>query len=232
MRIETRKDLQTLREEALQEIQACDCRILVCAGTGCIATGSQKIYERLMEIAKDAPGVSVEFKPCGDETHVGVKKTGCQGICELGPLVRIQKGDRTIQYIKVQEEDCEEIFQRSVLGEEALEHLLYQQKGKVYRTPDEIPFIAKQTRVVLENCGRFDAESLEEYIAAGGFSALEKALFEMTPEDVVEVVDQSGLRGRGGGGFPAGQIMRCDSDSGKKLIKSMVLRTADRQGMC
>ena len=136
---------------------------------------------------------------------MGVKKTGCQGICELGPLVRIQKGDKVVQYIKVQPEDCEEIFTRSVLGDEVLEHLLCQQKGKTYRSPDEIPFIAKQTRVALENCGKFDAESLEEYIAGGGFTALEKALFEMTPEDVVNVVDASGLRGRGGGGFPAGR---------------------------
>ena len=206
MTIATREALQALRAQARQVIEATDCRVLVCAGTGCIATGSQKIYETLLAIAKDAPGVTLEFQPCGGgETHVGVKKTGCQGICELGPLVRIQKGDKVVQYIKVQPEDCEEIFTRSVLGDEVLEHLLYQQKGKTYRSPTEIPFIAKQTRVALENCGKFDAESLEEYIAGGGFTALEKALFEMTPEDVVNVVDASGLRGRGGGGFPAGR---------------------------
>ena len=208
MKIETREALQSLRAAARAEIDSCKCRILVCSGTGCIATGSNKIYEQFLEIAKDAPGVTLEFKPCGgghDEAYMGVKKTGCQGICELGPLVRIQKGDRTIQYIKVQPEDCEEIFQRSVLGDEVLEHLLYQQKGKTYQTPDDIPFIAKQTRIALANCGKLDAESLEEYIAAGGFTALEKALFEMTPEDVVDVVDRSGLRGRGGGGFPAGR---------------------------
>ena len=209
MKIETREALQNLRAGARKEIDSCDCRILVCSGTGCIATGSNKIYERLLEIAKDAPGVTLEFKPCGGgeghEHYLGVKKTGCQGICELGPLVRIQKGSKTIQYIKVQPEDCEEIFERSVLGNEVLEHLLYQQKGKTYETPEEIPFIAKQTRIALANCGKLDAESLEEYIAAGGFTALEKALFEMTPEEVVDVVDRSGLRGRGGGGFPTGR---------------------------
>ena len=208
MKIETREALQALRTAKRAEIDSCKCRILVCSGTGCIATGSNKIYEQFLEIAKDAPGVTLEFKPCGghdDARYMGVKKTGCQGICELGPLVRIQKGDRTIQYIKVQPEDCEEIFTRSVLGDEVLEHLLYQQKGKTYQTPDDIPFIAKQTRIALANCGKLDAESLEEYIAAGGFTALEKALFEMTPADVVDVVDDSGLRGRGGGGFPAGR---------------------------
>ena len=92
-----------------------------------------------------------------------------------------------------------------MLGDEVLEHLLYKKAGKSYEGPDDIPFIAKQTRIVLKNCGKFDAESLGEYIASGGFSALSKALFEMTPADVVDQVDKSGIRGRGGGGFPAGK---------------------------
>ena len=110
-----------------------------------------------------------------------------------------------IQYTKVQEKDCEEIFERSVMGNEVLDHLLYKQKGVSYEKPEEIPFIAKQTRLVLENCGKVDAESLDEYIASGGMTALEKALFEMDGTAVIEVVDRSGLRGRGGGGFPAGR---------------------------
>ena len=158
-----------------------------------------------MEIAGNTPGVKVEFAPHDEGEHVGVKRTGCQGFCEFGPLVRIQKGDKVIQYIKVQEEDCQEIFEKSVSGTEIVERLLYKKEEKSYVQPEEIPFIAKQTRIVLENCGKFDAESIDEYIAAGGFKALEKALFEMKPEDVVEEVDQSGLRGRGGGGFPAGK---------------------------
>ena len=159
----------------------------------------------MMEIAGNTPGVKVEFAPHDEGEHVGVKRTGCQGFCEFGPLVRIQKGDKVIQYIKVQEEDCQEIFEKSVSGTEIVERLLYKKEEKSYVQPEEIPFIAKQTRIVLENCGKFDAESIDEYIAAGGFRALEKALFEMKPEDVVEEVDQSGLRGRGGGGFPAGK---------------------------
>lgn len=203
--IETREALSNVREEAQKSLESYDCRILVCSGTGCIATGSEKIYEKFLEICKDAPGVTLEFAPHDNDAHVGVKKTGCQGICELGPLVRIQKGDQVVQYTKVQVEDCDEIFERTVKGEEVLEHLLYKQKGVTYEKPEEIPFIAKQTRLVLENCGRFDAESLDEYIASGGFKALEKALFEMTPDEIIETVDQSGLRGRGGGGFPAGK---------------------------
>ncbi len=86
-----------------------------------------------------------------------------------------------------------------------VESLLYEQKGFRYKSPEEIPFISKQTRVVLENCGKFDAESFDEYLAGGGFQAFQKALFEMTPEEVADAVDRSGLRGRGGGGFPAGR---------------------------
>ena len=205
MMISNRTELNRWREQAEQDMQAYDCRILVCSGTGCIATGSEKIYKKMMEIAGNTPGVKVEFAPHDEGEHVGVKRTGCQGFCEFGPLVRIQKGDKVIQYIKVQEEDCQEIFEKSVSGTEIVERLLYKKEEKSYVQPEEIPFIAKQTRIVLENCGKFDAESIDEYIVAGGFRALEKALFEMKPEDVVEEVDQSGLRGRGGGGFPAGK---------------------------
>lgn len=203
--IQNKEALEQVREEAQKTLSACDCRILVCSGTGCIATGSEKIYEKFVEITKDSPEVTLEFAPHDAGEHVGVKHTGCQGICELGPLVRIQKGDKVVQYTKVQIDDCEEIFKASVLGDEVVERLLYQQSGKSYVTPDEIPFIAKQTRIVLENCGKFDAESLDEYLASGGFKALEKAMFEMTPDEIIDEIDKSGLRGRGGGGFPAGK---------------------------
>ena len=200
--------LGRVREEAKKTLNSYACRILVCSGTGCVATGSEKIYTKMMEIAKDVPDVVLEFAPHDKDAHVGIKKTGCQGICELGPLVRIQKGDSAVQYTKVQIEDCEEIFQRSVLGDEIVERLLYKQNGKTFVKPEEIPFIEKQTRIVLENCGKFDAESLDEYLASGGFKALEKAMFEMTPDAIIEEVEKSGLRGRGGGGFPAGRKWR------------------------
>lgn len=205
MKISNRTDLAKVRSTAAQELSSYDCRILVCSGTGCIATGSNKIYEKFTEITKDTPGVSVTFESHGEDAHVGVKKTGCQGVCELGPLVRIQKGDKVVQYTKVSEDVCPEIFEKSVLGNEVIDSLLYKQSGTAYISPDDIPFIAKQTRIALENCGKTDAESIDEYIASGGFSALSQALFEMTPEEVVNTVDQAGLRGRGGGGFPAGR---------------------------
>ena len=203
--IQNKEALAQVREDAKKTLESYSCRILVCSGTGCIATGSEKIYEKFIEITKDAPGVVLEFAPHDEGEHVGVKRTGCQGICELGPLVRIQKGDKVVQYTKVQLSDYEEIFKRSVVGDEVLERLLYKQNDVAYEKPEEIPFIAKQTRLVLENCGKFDAESLDEYIASGGFSALEKAMFELTPDQIIDEVDKSGLRGRGGGGFPAGK---------------------------
>ena len=203
--IQDRNALTQARENAEKVLDSYACRILVCSGTGCIATGSEKIYEKFLEITKDAPGVTLEFAPHDEKAHLGVKKTGCQGICELGPLVRIQKGGETVQYTKVQPDDCREIFEKSVLGDEVIDRLLYQKGGLHCKRPEDIPFIAKQTRIVLKNCGKYDAESLEEYIASGGFRALEKAMFEMDPDQVIAEVDKSGLRGRGGGGFPAGR---------------------------
>ena len=201
-------ELSQAREQALVDIKNYDCRILVCSGTGCIATGSNKIHEIFEKLVKETPGVQLVFSPCGghhEEKEVGVKKTGCQGFCELGPLVRIQKGDKVIQYVKVQPEDCEDIVEKSVIGDEIIERLLYHKAETAYVSPEEIPFIAKQTRIVLENCGKFDSESLDEYLAAGGFKALEKAMTELGRDGVIDEVDKSGLRGRGGGGFPCGK---------------------------
>ena len=208
MMIKNQNELNLNRSAALDAINSYDCRILVCSGTGCIATGSNKIYEIFADLVKNTPGVTLEFAPHDAKEHeelVGVKKTGCQGCCELGPLVRIQKGERVVQYVKVQTDDCKTIFEKSVLGDEIIEELLYHKAGEAFKSPSDIPFIAKQTRMVLENCGRFDSESLDEYLASGGFKALEKAMFEMSRDDVIEEIDKSGLRGRGGGGFPAGR---------------------------
>lgn len=206
--IRNNEEFTQARMAAQAQLQAYDCRILVCSGTGCIATGSNHIHELFSKLVKETPGVELVFSPCGghhSDATVGVKKTGCQGFCELGPLVRIQKGDQVIQYVKVQPDDCAEIVEKTVLGDEVIERLLYRKGDRVYVQPDEIPFIAKQTRIVLENCGKFDAESLDEYLAAGGFEALRKAMFELSREAVIDEIDRSGLRGRGGGGFPTGK---------------------------
>ena len=201
--------LTQARETAAAEMKSYDCRVLVCSGTGCIATGSNKIHQLFQKLIADDPAIDLQFAPHDAAEHdgpkVGVHKTGCQGFCELGPLVRIQKGDRTVQYVKVQPEDVKEIYEHTILGNDVIESLLYQKGEKKYVQPEDIPFIAKQTRIVLENCGKLDAESLDEYLAAGGFKALEKAMFQMDRDQVIEEIDKSGLRGRGGGGFPAGK---------------------------
>ena len=205
--IQNIEDLSHEREKAVAELNGYDCRVLVCSGTGCIATGSDKIHKLLEELIADNPEIDLVFAPHDDHDrpNIGVKKTGCQGFCELGPLVRIQKGDKMVQYVKVQPEDCKEIYEKTILGGDVIERLLYHKGEKKYVGPEEIPFIAKQTRIVLENCGKLDAESLDEYLASGGFKALEKAMFQMDRDQVIEEIDKSGLRGRGGGGFPAGK---------------------------
>ena len=205
--IQNIEDLSHEREKAVAELNGYDCRVLVCSGTGCIATGSDKIHKLLEELIADDPEIDLVFAPHDDHDrpNIGVKKTGCQGFCELGPLVRIQKGDKMVQYVKVQPEDCKEIYEKTILGGDVIERLLYHKGEQKYVGPEEIPFIAKQTRIVLENCGKLDAESLDEYLASGGFKALEKAMFQMDRDQIIEEIDKSGLRGRGGGGFPAGK---------------------------
>ena len=206
--IQNIEDLSREREKAVAEMNGYDCRVLVCSGTGCIATGSNKIYQLFKDLIGDDPSVQLEFAPHDEDAQdskVGVHKTGCQGFCELGPLVRIQKGGKTVQYVKVQPDDCKDIYEETILGDNVLERLLYHKGEKKYVQPEEIPFIAKQTRIVLENCGKLDAESLDEYLASGGFKALEKAMFQMDRDQIIEEIDKSGLRGRGGGGFPAGK---------------------------
>ena len=200
MRLEMRQDLEVLRTQVCQKLKTEDCRILICAGTGCLAGGSEKIYRKLTELSEGVAGVRLEFGP--EAAHIGVHQSGCHGFCEMGPLVRIEPWNYL--YIKVQEEDCEEIFQTTILKGEPVERLMYRQDDNLYPQQEKIPFYAKQTRLVLKNCGHIDAEKMEEYIAVGGYEALEKVLFEMTPEEVVNQVLESNLRGRGGGGFQTG----------------------------
>ena len=201
MRINSKEELQSKKAEIEQNIQNFTCRVLVCSGTGCMASGAQKIYDEMVRLCEGIDGVEIEMQK--DIPHVGVIKTGCQGLCELGPLVRIEPYG--YQYVHVQEEDCLEIVERTVRLGHPVDRLFYRHGDEVCPKPEDIPFLNRQTRIVLENCGKIDAESIDEYIAAGGFSALAKAVTEMTPQDVIDEVTRSGLRGRGGAGFPAGK---------------------------
>ena len=179
--------------------------VLICAGTGCIAGGAMKIYENLKaECESRGLPVYIGLKHHTDEEKsLHVKMSGCHGFCEMGPLVHIEP--MGIMYIHVKPEDCHEILERTVLGGEIIDRLVYTLDGVKYPRQEDIPFYKKQHRVVLANCGKSDAEDMEEYIAKGGYAAFEKALFEMTDEEICQEILTSGLRGRGGGGFPAGR---------------------------
>ena len=177
-------ELADFREKCAAELNAQGKKILVCGGTGCIAGGALKIYEKLIKLLEEKSlKVSVSLEKHVDHPDVGVKRSGCNGFCEMGPLVRIEPYGWL--YTKVKEEDCEEIIEKSILGGEFIERLAYKFNGEIYREQDEIPFYKKQSRVSLADCGHIDAEDIGEYIANGGYTALEKALTKMSAEDVI-----------------------------------------------
>ncbi|MCR5662416.1 MAG: NADH-quinone oxidoreductase subunit NuoF [bacterium] len=202
--IKSREELDSLRAGYKAALDKQNIKILVCAGTGCIAGGSLNIYNKLKKLMAEAGlkhTVALKVDPEGES--IGLKKSGCHGFCEKGPLVRIEPYGWL--YTKVKIDDCEEIIEKTVKKGELIERLIYKDaNGVPYAKQEEIPFYKRQTRIVLEHCGHIDADSIEEYIAVGGYAAFEKALFDMKPAEVVQEVLDSGLRGRGGAGFPAG----------------------------
>ena len=202
--IKNREELKKFRKAAAAAYEAQSKKLIVCGGTGCVAGGSLKIHDRLKELLEQQGiGVEVELQKEPHDGSVGLKKSGCHGFCEMGPLLRIEP--QGWLYTKVKLEDCEEIIEKTVKAGECIDRLVYKKDGKVYEKQDDIPFYKQQTRVVLEHCGKIDADSVSEYIAIGGYSAFEKALFDMTGDEIVDEISKSNLRGRGGGGFPAGR---------------------------
>ena len=177
-------------------------KILVCAGTGCVAGGSIEIYNTLLE-ELEAKGlhISVELGHHLEDISISVKKSGCHGFCEMGPLLRIEP--QGWLYLKVKLEDCKEIIEETVIKNQPMERLMYKKDEVVYQRQEDIPFYKRQTRLVLEHCGHSDAESIEEYIASGGYEAVAKCLFKLSSSEIIEEIKKSSLRGRGGGGFPA-----------------------------
>ncbi|MEG0829589.1 MAG: NADH-quinone oxidoreductase subunit NuoF [Anaerovoracaceae bacterium] len=205
MKIQNRQQLIKLRGKCLQEIEGQKKKIYVCGGTGCVAGGSMEIFDKLKELI-EAKGITCEVKLEKEDEHnnrVGLKKSGCHGFCEMGPLLRIEPAK--LLYLKVNLDDCEEIVEKSIVNDEIIERLIYKKDGVTYPIQEEIPFYKNQKRVVLEDCGQIDAESIEEYIAYGGYAALEKCLFDQSPDETIKAITDAVLRGRGGGGFPAGR---------------------------
>ncbi len=202
--LENREQLIDFRKKEADAYNSQVEKIIICAGTGCVAGGSLDVYDKLKELmAAEGINVEVELKAEPHERSVGLKKSGCHGFCEMGPLLRIDP--QGWLYTKVHVEDCEEIVEKTIKGGEYIERLAYKKDGKIYERQEDIPFYKQQTRLVLEHCGRIDAQSIKEYIALGGYTAFEKALFDMTQDEIIDEITRSALRGRGGGGFPAGR---------------------------
>jgi len=182
-------------------------RIVICAGTGCVASGAMKVYEKFREIlGKKGLSIAVvledESKP--DKGDFSIAETGCKGFCQMGPLVSIKQ--KNILYCKVQPEDVEEIIEKSLLGNDYIERLLYTDPkcGSKEKEMQKIRFYSLQNRLTLGLCGNIDVNNLDEYIDHGGYFQARKAVLEMSDKEVCDEIMASGLRGRGGGGFPTG----------------------------
>ena len=210
-----------IKEEQLKaqkHIDAQGLRVLVCSGTGCMANGSLNVIEKFKELGANVSTLT-------DYDKVTIVPTGCHGFCEQGVLVVIP--DLHTTYVKVKVDDVEEIVTSHIRDGKPVERLLYTDPatGQKIQKSEDINFYAKQTRTALANCGNIDAESIEESIAVRGYEALAKVLEENNPDAVITEVENSGLRGRGGGGFPTGKKWR--SVSKHKGGKSYVICNGD-----
>ena len=199
--MKTLNEIREIREQKRQELDlrinlnanTQEKHILVCRGTGCTSSKSPKIIENFRKILEEK-GI----------TNVRVIQTGCFGLCAKGPIVIIRPEDTF--YAMVTPDDCEEIINTHIIEGKKVERLLCKDvDGTLVDRLDELTFYKKQKRIALKNCGVIDPEVIDEYIAFDGYKALEKVLFEMNQDDVIKTILDSGLRGRGGAGFPTGK---------------------------
>ena len=193
-RIGSPQELEKYREEILSTRDPNQPLITVCGGTGCHASGCHAVVDAFRKVLDEK----------GKGNGVGLRVTGCHGFCERGPLVVIHP--KKVMYQRVKPEDVPAIFQETVLNGKILEPLLYEHPTTQEKivAEEDVPFYKKQMRIIFGNNGSIDPTRIEDYIAVGGYRALPKALFSMTPEQIIGEVKKANLRGRGGGGFPAG----------------------------
>ncbi len=193
-KINSPQALQTLQEELRKKAEPEKGHIAICAGTGCLAYGTQKIVDRFRS----------EIETRGLSDKVGFRTTGCHGFCEKGPLVVVYP--KKTLYTRVQLDDVEEIIEKTVMQGEVIDRLLYKDpvSKKRIQSEDEVPFYKKQMRLVFGMNGLIDPTSLEDYLGIGGYSALARVMGGMKPEAVISEIIEANLRGRGGGGFPTG----------------------------
>jgi NADH-quinone oxidoreductase subunit F len=181
-------------------------RVVICAGTGCMANGAMKVFEQFKhDMADSGLNVILELRPEAADDDVRLSKSGCQGFCQMGPLVSVLPDG--ILYTKVRSEDVKDIVQQTLASGQVVERLLYKDPAtrKSCRGFDDNPFYARQNRLVLHECSFLDPEDIREYMLHGGYESARKAFVEMAPEQICKTILDSGLRGRGGGGFPTGR---------------------------
>ena len=193
------EQLDEYRREIAAGVAADLPTVLVCFGTGCQANGARPVAEAFAALIKEQ-GLELDV-------NIGIKTTGCHGYCENGPLVALQP--QGILYLKVKPEDVAEIVEETIKGGRIVERLIYRDKAtsEAIAQYSEIPFYKHQHRIALKHIGTIDPASIDDYIRAGGYAGLAKAL-GMEPEGIISEIERSGLRGRGGGGFPAGTKWR------------------------
>ncbi len=219
----TNRTLKERKELFKSNLSKYKARIMVCAGTGCVANGSLKVYEELVNKIKEkglSVAVAVELEKEEKYDYV-MAQSGCQGFCQMGPLVTVYP--QGILYIKVKPEDAEEIIEKTVINGEIIHRLLYvtPDLNETIEKADHIPFYAGQHRLGIKHCGHIDALDMEEYIANDGYAMAERAFTKMTGDQICKLVTDSGLRGRGGGGFPTGrkwELTRIQEEPTKYIV--------------
>ena len=193
-RISSPQALEQFRNEILVKRDPNQPCITVCTGTGCHASGCHQVVEAFKKVLREH----------SESRGINLRMTGCHGFCEKGPLVVIHP--QKILYQRVKPEDAPKIFQETILKGKVLESLLYEHPatGEKITREDDVPFYKKQMRIIFGNNGSIDPSQIEDYVAVGGYRALLKALSSMHPDEIIKEVKKANLRGRGGGGFPAG----------------------------